>query len=184
MSTTNVKPTNVSPANVSMAKPPSAWRDLGHLALKILVIGLALVALFTLVFGLVRYREPGMSPAVKDSDLVVFFRHTKAYHPSDLVVLDYEGTRQVRRVIATAGDTVDITDAGLTINGALQQEPGIHEATKRYADGVDFPLTIAEGEVFVLADARENGTDSRVYGAIKTTDIRGKVTLIIKRQCF
>lgn len=44
--------------------------------------------------------------------------------------MNYQGKEQVRRVIATAGDVVDITEDGLTINGAPQQE---HRFMKRHS---------------------------------------------------
>ena len=71
-----------------------------------------------------------MYPNIKDGDLVVYYRLDKNYTARDLTVLDYQGSRQVRRVIAVAGDTVDITEDGLLVNGSPQQEPGIYEKQK------------------------------------------------------
>lgn len=53
----------------------------------------------------------------------------------DLAVTDYQGKRQVRRVVAVSGDTVDITEEGLLINGSPQQEPEIFQDTNRYEEG-------------------------------------------------
>jgi len=86
----------------------------------------------------------------------------------------------VRRVVAQAGDVVDITADGLTVNGALQQEPDIYEPTLRYQTGTQLPVTLGPGQVFVLGDARDNATDSRVYGPVDTKDTLGKVIAIIK----
>ena len=69
---------------------------------------------------------------------------------------------------------MDITEDGLLVNGSPQQEPGIYEETKRYAEGMDFPVTLQDGEVFVLGDAREDATDSRVYGTVRVEDTLGK----------
>ncbi len=77
-------------------------------------------------------------------------------------------------MIATAGDVVDITEDGLTINGAPQQEHQIYEKTQRYDTGVDFPIKLQEGQIFVLGDSRENASDSRVYGAVDVKDTKGK----------
>lgn len=123
-----------------------------------------------------------MYPAFKDGDQVIFFRMDKMYAPGDVLLLVFEGKVQIRRVVATAGDVVDINEGGLTINGALQQESGVYEETRRYTDGVSFPLTVGEGQVFVLADARENATDSRVYGAVDVDDTMGKVINILRRR--
>ena len=160
----------------------SAWEELIFLILKIAAIILFFVLLFTFLYGAVRYPEPSMNPAVKDGDLVLYYRYTKNYLPQDVVVLNSNGYKQVRRVVATAGDIVDIAEEGLIINGALQQEPGIYQRTHRYHEGVNFPLTVPTGEVFVLADSRAGATDSRIYGCIRIEDISGKVMTIIRRR--
>jgi signal peptidase I len=85
-------------------------------------------------------------------------------------------------VVATAGDVVDINEDGLVINGALQQEPRIHEATERYEEGVIFPLTVPEGHVFVLAASRTDATDSRIYGPVEIEDTLGKVMTVIRQR--
>jgi len=161
---------------------PSAWRELRALAIKIGVIaGLALL-LFSFVYGFYYNAEPGMSPSVTDGDLVIFYRLDKSYHAGDLTLLTFQGKRQVRRVVATAGDTVDITEEGLVINGALQQEPGIRQKTQRYAEGVTFPLTLGKNQVFVLGDAREDAADSRLYGPVEIKDTQGSVITLLRRR--
>lgn len=165
-------------------KPGPLWKDILSLLIKTGVLVLLFLALFTFVFGLFRNQDADMYPNVKDGDLVVYYRLDKDYTARDLLVLDYQEKRQVRRVIAAAGDTVDITEEGLLVNGSPQQEPGIYEETKRYAEGMDFPVTLQEGEVFVLGDAREDATDSRIYGVIDTEDTLGKVMIVIRRREF
>jgi signal peptidase I len=170
------------PEGGSRGRPPSALRELLWLFVKILVIcGVAALA-FTFVYGLHRSADSDMTPAVKDGDLVMFYRIDKEYVAGDLIVLDYRGERQVRRVVAIAGDTVDITEDGLVINGALQQEFEIYERTQRYAEGIDFPVTVGERAVFVLGDSRSNATDSRIYGAVSVDDTRGTAIAVARRR--
>jgi len=177
------------PAPESMPEPaaqrsqePPIWRELRSLGIKIAVIVASALLLVTCVYGFHRSAEPGMNPSIKDGDLVIFYRFNKKYRAGDLVLLAFQGKEQVRRVIATAGDTVDITEDGLTINGALQQEPGIYQKTQRYADGIHFPLTLGEGQVFVLGDAREGVVDSRIYGPVNARNTRGTVITIFRRR--
>ena len=167
----------------SSVQRSSIWKDLLLLLIKIASIILIFVLLFTLLFGIIRYQDPSMAPAIKDGDLVIFYRYTSTdYLPQDVIVLEYEGQLQVRRVVATAGDTVDITGEGLVINGAVQQEPEIFQKTERYQNGVSFPLTVPEGQVFVLGDSRIGATDSRIYGCVKIEDTLGKVMTVIRRR--
>ena len=167
------------------AKPPSFINDMLYLALKLSAITLAITLLLTFLFGIIRYQEPSMAPAIKDGDLVLFYRYNASgYQPRDAIVMDYGGKRQVRRVVATEGDVVDITADGLVINGAPQQEMEIYQHTERYQDGVDFPLTVPEGQVFVLSDSRVGATDSRIFGCVEIKDTLGKVITVIRRRSF
>ncbi len=157
-------------------------RELLYLAIKILGIVLVFFLVFTFIYGVGRVTDESMSPAMREGDLVIFYRLDQAYSAGDVLLLEYEGKRQIRRVVAVAGDTVDITEEGLFINGALQQEPHIFESTARYENDLELPLTVGEGQVFVLADARENATDSRVYGIVDTHDTLGKVIALFRRR--
>ena len=151
------------------------------------ILGIVVVSLlfFTFVYGLMQSREPCMAPHVKDGDLVIFYRFAKKeYMPRDLVVVNEGGRKTVRRIVATGGDVVDISESGLVINGALQQEPGIRSHTYRYQEGINFPLTVPRGEVFVLADERAGAEDSRIYGTVRREDLAGKVMTILRRREF
>jgi signal peptidase I len=171
------------PLRKSSAQRRPVWKDLLFLLVKVISIALIFILLFTFLFGIIRYQEPSMAPSIKDGDLVLYYRYTKAgYLPQDVIALEYNGRRQTRRVVATAGDTVDITADGLVVNGALQQEPEIYQKTERYQDSVDFPLTVPEGQVFVLSDSRTGATDSRIYGCVKIEDTLGKVMTVIRRR--
>jgi len=152
------------------------------LLIKMAAIIAVIVLIFTVMFGIFRNADISMSPAIKDADLVFFYRMDKNYVKSDVLILKYQGKEQARRVIAVAGDTVDIKEDGLYLNGAHQQEPEIYEKTVRYDTGVEFPLTVGEGQVFVLGDGRENVTDSRVYGCVNVSDTLGKVMTIVRRR--
>jgi len=163
---------------------PSILRELAGLSIKIAIIALTAIITFTFVFGFYRNTDPDMTPMVKSGDLVMYYRLDKNYSPGDLLVLDFNGELQVRRVIARAGDVVDIDERGLKINNAWQQEQGIYQETWQYEEGIDFPLTVGAGQVFVLGDERENATDSRMYGAVDVESTRGTVVTVIRRRNF
>jgi signal peptidase I len=164
------------------SKTRIALKELRDLLLKVVAIAVIIVLIFTLIYGLHRTKDPAMVPAIGGSDLVIFYRLDKDYKAEDVLLLTFQGERQVRRVIAIEGDEVNITEDGLVVNGALQQEPNIYQKTERYQGGVDFPLILGEGEVFVLGDAREGATDSRVYGGVNVKDTHGTVIAVIRRK--
>lgn len=157
-------------------------QDVLYLLLKIVAIAVIAVVLFTFMFGISRVTDIAMDPTVQDGDVVIWYRLDKEYVASDPVVVSYEGETQVRRVIAVAGDTVDITENGLLINGALVQEQKVYGETLHYEDGIALPITIEDGQVFVLGDGRENAVDSRLYGAVNIQDTLGTVMTVIRRR--
>jgi len=158
------------------------FHELKMLFAKLAAMAVVCLLLLTFVFGLHYNVDSDMHPAVKDGDLVLYNRWSKDYVAGDLAVLSYQGETQVRRVIAVAGDTVDIVREGLVVNGALKQEQDITELTQRYAGGVDFPITLQTNEIFVLGDARGGATDSRIYGLVQIDNTHGTVMTLLRRR--
>jgi len=170
------------PQQQTRSRAPSVWKELAALAIKIMVIALVSVLIFTFLYGFHQNTDPDMRPMVQTGDLVLFYRLNRDYSIGDLLLLDFQGERQVRRVVARAGDTVDFADGELIINGSVQQESSIFQQTWRYETGVSFPLTVGDGQVFVLGDAREGATDSRLYGPVNKDDTLGTVITVIRRR--
>ena len=169
-------------------KPPllgtGLQRDILSLLLKIGVIAGIVLALFTFIFGVFQYSDHTMYPAVNSGDLILFSRFDKTYHAQDLVVVRYQGNMQVRRVVALSGNTVDIYNGNLIVDGASQQEEHIFVPTDRYETEIDFPLVVPEGHIFVLGDHRTGAVDSRIYGTIPIDDSQGKVISLFRRRGF
>ena len=178
----NRSPRSPTTQKERIAPATTLTQDILHLLLKIALILMALFLLFTFMFGIHRTTDNSMSPALQEGDLVIFYRFDKNYVATDTLILDYNGTKQVRRVVAVAGDVVDIVESGLTINGSLVQEPNIYQDTLRYTDGVGFPLTVGPEQVFVLGDGRKDSVDSRLYGVVNIRDTFGKVIAITRRR--
>ena len=137
---------------------------------------------FTFLYGIVRINDISMKPSIKDGDLVVYYRLDHRFISGDVAVFEKDNKTTTGRVVAVAGDTVDITKDGLMINGAEQISQDIYFDTTRFKNGVDFPLTVKEGQIFVLGDNRPKASDSRIYGCIDLKDIRGKVIAIIRSR--
>ena len=51
-----------------------------------------------------------------------------------------------------------------------------------YQEGITFPVTLQEGQVFVLADDRRQAEDSRIYGPVNRSAVLGKVIGLIRRR--
>ena len=163
-------------------KPPSLLKDIIGLLAKILVIAVIVLLLFTFMFGVFQMDDMSMSPAMKDGDLVFFYRLDRQFVATDTVVVRYDGRTQIRRVVAVAGDTVDITADGVTINGMLQSEVWIFEETTQFEEGISFPHTVPSGYIFIMGDSRTQSIDSRIYGSVPASDTLGKVMTIVRRR--
>ena len=103
--------------------------------------------------------------------------------PGDIVVLCGEADREegrnlIKRIIAVGGQTIDIDfETGeVTVDGEVLDEPYILERT-HLDEGTEFPLTVSEGEVFVMGDNRNASRDSRSLsvGTVKEEYIVGRV---------
>ena len=149
---------------------------------KISLLVLILWLLFGVCFAVFQNSNDGMKPTIRQGDLILSYRLDKTYAFHDLVALEQDGKKQVSRVVAVEGDTVDIDEEGLKVNGTYIQEAEIQEKTERYTEGVTFPITLKKDEIFLLGDAREHVTDSRIYGAVNKRDTLGKVVTLLRRN--
>lgn len=84
----------------------------------------------------------------------------------------------IKRVIGEPGDTIEIQDDRVFINGQQIDEPYIGGGDwKCRPTQVCGPLTVPEDSVFVLGDNRGNSEDSRVFGVVPIDNIIGKAWL-------
>ena len=110
---------------------PSLAQDIIQLLLKIVLIILAVILVFTFMYGMARINDVSMKPAIKDGDLVMYYRLDKRFVSGDIAVFKKDGRTTTGRVVAVAGDTVDITKDGLMINGATQISQDIYFDTRK-----------------------------------------------------
>ena len=176
------KETEISNKTKNTAQETSIVQDIVQLLLKIAFIVLVVFLIFTFLYGIVRINDVSMKPAIKDGDLVMYYRLDKRFISGDVAVFEYDGRITCGRVVAVAGDTVDITKNGLKINDAEQISQDIYFDTTQFKNGVDFPITVGEGQVFVLGDNRPQASDSRIYGCLDSKDVRGKVIAVIRSR--
>jgi signal peptidase I len=123
-----------------------------------------------------------MMPTLHQDDLLM--ADMKAYDGrapkrGDLVVFEYprDLTKSfIKRVIALEGETVEIRNKRVYIDGEpLQESYAVHEdaAIEDTRDNLG-PLKIPAGHCFVLGDNRDNSMDSRFWGALPLANVKGQ----------
>jgi signal peptidase I len=105
------------------------------------------------------------------NDIVVFV--SPVDHSTDLI----------KRVVAVAGDVVEIRNKRLFVNGVPVVEPYAHFVERSmHGPGVPRdnygPTTVPEGKMFCLGDNRDKSYDSRFWGFADVADVKGKATFV------
>lgn len=143
------------------------------------------VLLFVFVVRLVDVVGTSMVPTLQDNDKMIVSNLMYTPKKGDIIVFkktEFRDEALVKRVIATAGQTVDIDfNRGIVyVDGQAQSEPYIAELTMNQIDFVG-PQTVPTGCVFVMGDNRNKSTDSRDsrIGMVDTRLVIGKVYITV-----
>lgn len=156
-----------------------------HLLYVAALIAISLALFYPLRSTLLGYKlyyvpSNSMDPTLAIGDY--FISDTRYTEPKtgDIVVYKYQDMEHTKRVAATAGDTLEIVNGDLTING---QNLGLFHAPadrvkKAYSLNLA-PLKVEPNHVYLLSDNRDSSTDSRFMGQVAISDITGKATGIL-----
>ena len=84
----------------------------------------------------------------------------------------------IKRVIATGGETVDIQNGDVYINGSPLSEPYVEGKEtmplSHTLDTVSYPYTVPQGSIWVMGDNRTNSQDSRYFGSVPDKNVYGR----------
>ena len=149
------------------------------------LVGILLV--FLLLFRVIVVSGPSMNQTLVHGDYLLLLNNLLYTQPKqgDIVVAAKDSFKNgepiIKRVIATEGQWVDIDfDTGIVyVNGNALDEPYTNTPTNLY-EGVDFPLLVEEGCIFVMGDNRNESKDSRSpeIGQIDKREILGKAIFL------
>lgn len=160
-------------------KPVSFARWLGELLLMVAIAFLLATGIRTFVVQPYVVPTGSMIPTIELQDRVIANKFIYRFAdpvPGDVVVLDDPtGNVQtlIKRVIATEGQTVNFVDGQVVVDGVVLDEPYTHGLPTEPMT-LEMPLTVPEDSVWLMGDNRTNSADSRVFGPVNLTEIRGK----------
>lgn len=112
--------------------------------------------------------------------------HFGVPQPGDVIVFTSPKDRSlfyVKRVVAVAGEVVEIRDKQLFVNGVPQFEPTAHFTQGSHVQTISprdnfGPARVPRRHVFVLGDNRDQSFDSRYWGFVDLRDVEGKAFMI------
>ena len=159
------------------------------------IIMVAIVALITIglrTFVFVPYEIPSgsMEETIMTGDMV--FSEKVSYYfrqptRGDIVTFndpEVAGRTLIKRVIATGGQTVDLQDGKVVVDGTALDEPytlgkGSYPLAHTASDvSLTYPLTVPQGSLWVMGDNRTASQDSRYFGPISAGSVTGRAAMI------
>ena len=179
-----LQPLCLNMSHISRRKRQREDAALKKVLLKLLLLCLLFAITLQFLLGVrVLYGNSGF-PSVRDGDLVIYRIFAKnSIRRGDVVLCRFEEAIVPARVIGLPGETVDITEQGVTINGVLLAEETMYP-TELAENGCAFPLTVTEDTLFLLHDYRSDRSDGRSYGATPMAQIVGAVVLLVRWRGF
>ena len=133
-----------------------------------------------LLFPVLKIYGNSMTPTFYEGQIVIA-RRGSDFKTGDIVAFNYNNQVLIKRVIARAGDWVDIrSDGTVIVNGVMLDEPYVSEKAYGQND-LTHPYQIPDKAIFVMGDHRLTSVDSRSrdVGCIPEDEIVGRILLRI-----
>ncbi|MBE6159767.1 MAG: signal peptidase I [Lactobacillales bacterium] len=134
----------------------------------IIIVVVVLIRMF--IVTPVQVDGNSMYPTLKDNEILLLKKYDQKYKRFDIVVLNYNNSKLIKRIIGLPGEHIEYKDNKLYVNGKY-----VKERFKRNTETSDFEIDkkIPKGYYFVMGDNRDNSTDSRMIGFISKNDLEG-----------
>ncbi len=108
--------------------------------------------------------------AYSRGDIVVF-------EPPDAWVQGGSRTPFIKRVIGLPGDTIEVRDGSVWVNGVRLVEPYVYDGQPTTASEEPARWVVPAGDLFVMGDHRQASADSRAFGPIAQSAVIGRAWL-------
>lgn len=138
------------------------------------------VLVATLLLPVLQIYGFSMTPTLENGEIVISLKGSE-FGKGDVVAFYYNNKILVKRVIARAGEWVDMDEEGnVTVDGERLNEPYVQDKALGECD-IEFPYQVPEGRLFVMGDHRSVSVDSRsmAVGCVAEEQIVGKLVFRI-----
>jgi len=143
----------------------------------LIAIGLALV-IIVFLYQPVKVEGTSMAPLLSDQERIFINKFVYRFEPiqrRDVVVFWYpldHSKSFIKRVIGLPGESVEIRQGIVYVNGRAIDEPYV---PAQYEDMSDYgPVRVPRDSYFVMGDHRISSNDSRVFGSVPSKFIYGR----------
>ncbi len=169
--------------NNNVQKKKKSWkRELSEWVISLSVaVGVALL-FQTYVYAQSEVHNVSMQKTLVAGQRLIEDKWSYRFHEpqqGDIVIINgpESEVRLIKRVIGLPGDVISFHDGQVYVNDVLLEESYVFGKT--FPGKLAMPLTVPEGEVFVMGDNREHSLDSRDLGPIALSSIEGKAVFRI-----
>lgn len=137
--------------------------------------------ILTFVVGFHRMSGNNMYHTMQDGDLGIFYKLGSVMLNDVVMYEDNSGDVRIGRVVAVEGQTVKfLENGGYEVNGYAPLEEIPYET---YGDSSKM-ITLGTDEYYILNDFRSDTKDSRQFGTVSKSDIKGKLVYLFRGRDF